>query len=172
MLDAYRMPDGFELEEGRDLPRALVVRGASDDTLHVLRGELFELLALPVRAREIERVDVHVPGEPRRELVALTREQVDDAPRNVRGREHLGQLDSGERIGPGGDDDGRVAADDRGRDPRDQACERRLVRGEDPDDTGRLGKREVEVRPRDRIRRTEHLRELVGPAGVPDKTVD
>src|SRR3954447_22313681 len=156
MLDAYRMPDGFELEEGRDLPRALIVRGASDDTLHVLGGELFELLALPVRTREIERIDVHMARKPRRELVAVTGEEVDDASRNVRGREHLGQLDSGERMGLGGDDDGRVPADDRGRDRRDQAYERRLVGGEDPDDPGRLGKREVEVRARDRIRRAEH----------------
>src|SRR4051812_25872275 len=144
MLDAYRMPDGFELEEGRDLPRALIVRGASDDALHVLRGELFELLALPVRTREIERVDVHVARKPGRELVAVTCEQVDDASWNIRGREHLGQLDSGERMGLRGDDDGRVAADDRGRDPRNEARERGLVRGDDPDDTGRLGKREVE----------------------------
>src|SRR6185312_5833783 len=113
MLDAYWMPDGFELEERCDLPRALIVRGASDDALHVLCGELFELLALPVRAREIECVDVHVAREPGRELVAMAREQVDDAAGDVRGHEHLGQLDRGERMGLRGDDHGRVAADDR-----------------------------------------------------------
>ena len=40
------------------------------------------------------------------------------------------------------------------------------------DDAGRLRDREVEVRPGDRIRRAEHLRELVGEPGVPDPAVD
>src|SRR5690242_20058575 len=116
MLDAYGMPDGLELQESRDLPWALVIRSAMDDPLDVLRGKLFELLALPVGAGEIERVDVHVAGEPRCELLALAGQKVDDATRNVRRREHLGQLDRGQRMGLGCDDDGRVPAHDRRRD--------------------------------------------------------
>ncbi len=41
-----------------------------------------------------------------------------------------------------------------------------------PDDAGRLGDREVEVRRRDRVGRPEHLGDLVGPARVPDPAVD
>ena len=45
-------------------------------------------------------------------------------------------------------------------------------RRDDRDDAGRLGDREVEVRAGDRVRRAEHLRELVGEARVPDPAVD
>ena len=37
------MPDGLELEEGRDLPGALIVGGAAHDALDVLGGEALEL---------------------------------------------------------------------------------------------------------------------------------
>ena len=50
--------------------------------------------------------------------------------------------------------------------------QRRLLGREDGDDAGRLGHREVEVRPGDGIGAAEHLRQLVGPAGVPDDPVD
>src|SRR5580765_5699934 len=128
MLDAYRMPDGFELEEGGDLPRALAVWGAVDDPLHVLRGELLELRSLAVGAREVEGVDVHVPREPGAQLLAVAGQEVDDPAGHIRGGQHLGQLDRGERMGPGGYDDGRVPPDDHRRHSRDEAQERRLVR--------------------------------------------
>ena len=66
----------------------------------------------------------------------------------------------------------RVAADERRREPGDEAAERRLVGREDRDDAGRLGEGEVEVRPGDRVRGADHLRELVRPARVPDDAVD
>ena len=50
--------------------------------------------------------------------------------------------------------------------------ERGLPQCDDPHDPGRLRHREVEVRARDRVRRPDHLGELVGPAGVPDDAVD
>ena len=71
-----------------------------------------------------------------------------------------------------GEDDGRVAADDHRREARDEPVERRLVGRDDPDHAGRLRDREVEVRRRDRVRRAEHLRVLVGPARVPDPAID
>ncbi len=55
---------------------------------------------------------------------------------------------------------------------RDEPLERGLVGREDPDDAGRLRDREVEVRPGDRVRPAEHLRELVRPARVPDHAID
>ena len=42
-LLADRVPDGLELEERGDLPRALRVRVASDDALHVVGGRTLEL---------------------------------------------------------------------------------------------------------------------------------
>src|SRR5688572_4386396 len=120
MLDAYRVPDRLQLEEVGDVPRALVVRLAAHDALDVLGSEALQLLRLSVRAGEVDRVQVHVPGEPGRELVAMTGEEVDDTGWDVRRGEHLGELDRGERRGLGGDDHRCVSADDGGRDPRDQ----------------------------------------------------
>src|ERR1700745_3037311 len=69
-----RVPDGLELEERRDLPRALGVRLPVDDPLDVVcRGPL-EVGRVAVGAREVEGVDVHVGGEPRGELAAPARE--------------------------------------------------------------------------------------------------
>ena len=45
-------------------------------------------------------------------------------------------------------------------------------RGHDADHPGRLGAREVEVRPGDRVGAAVHLGDLVRPAGVPDPAVD
>ena len=70
-------------------------------------------------------------GEHGRELLLAAGEDVDDAARDVGGREHLGELDRGERVRLGGDDDDGVAADERGREPRDEPGERRLVGRED-----------------------------------------
>ena len=148
------------------------VGGAVDDALDVLGGELLELGREPVGARHVDRVDVHVRGEPGRELGALPGEDVDDAARDVGGGEHLAELDRGERVRLGGDDHRGVAADDRGREPRDEPVQRRLVGREDPDDAGRLRDREVEVRAGDGVRPAEHLGELVGPARVPDEAID
>ena len=66
-----------------------------------------------VGAGEVDRVHVHVTGEPGRELVAEAGEDVDRAGGNVRRGERLGELDRGERVGLGRDRDDRVAADER-----------------------------------------------------------
>src|SRR6266498_5224747 len=71
-----------------------------------------------------------------------------------------------------GDGDDHVPARQRRQDARDEAEQRRLVRREDGDDTGRLGDREVEVGARDGIRRAQHLRELVRPTRIPDDPID
>src|SRR2546421_3436622 len=78
-LDADRVPDGLQLEERLDLPRALVVRLPVYDALDVVGGEPLQLGARAVGAREVERVDVHVAGEPGRQLLLVAREDVDDA---------------------------------------------------------------------------------------------
>src|SRR5688572_26733042 len=96
-LDAYRVPDRLQLEEVGNVPWALVVRLAAHDALDVLGGEALQLLSLSVRAGKVDRVHVHVPGEPRRELVAMPGEEVDDTAGDVRRGEHFGELDGGER---------------------------------------------------------------------------
>ena len=49
--DADRVPDGLQLEEAGDLPRALVVGRAADDALDVLGREPLELRDVAVGAR-------------------------------------------------------------------------------------------------------------------------
>ena len=122
---------------------------------------------------EVDRVDVHVRGEPRRHLGDAPGQQVDDAAGHVGGREHLGQRDR--RRAAASSDASTTAVlprHDHRRHDRHEAEQRRLLRRHDGDDAGRLGDGEVEVRPCDGVRAAEHLRELVGPAGVPDPAVD
>jgi hypothetical protein len=64
-----------------------------------------------------------------------------------------------------------VAADDDGREPGDET-EERWLGCEDPGDSRGFRHREVEVRAGDRIGGADDLRELVGPARVPDHAVD
>ena len=66
----HRVPDRLELEEARDLVRALDVAARRHDALDVLGGGALELR---VAAVEVERVDVEVGGEVRRQLVAAAR---------------------------------------------------------------------------------------------------
>jgi len=66
------VPDRLELEEGRDLPRALTLLRPAHDALHILGRRALELLR---RLVEVERVDVQVRGEVRRELAGAVRER-------------------------------------------------------------------------------------------------
>ena len=131
-----------------------------------------ELRGLVAGARDVDRVHVHVRGEDGAELGAIAGEEVDDAAGQIGRRDRLRELERRERRRLGRDDDGSVAAHDHRRDPRDEPFERRLLGCEHRDDAGRLRDGEVEVRPGDRVRAAEHLRQLVGPAGVPDDPID
>jgi hypothetical protein len=95
-----------------------------------------------------------------------------DPGRHVGGGEHLGQVDRRQRGRLRGERDDGVAADERRRQAGHEAEQRRLLGGDDADDADRLGRGDVPVRPGDRVERARHLRDLVGPAGVPDPTVD
>src|SRR5688572_5081566 len=106
------MPDGLELEERRDVVRALAIRVPAHDALHVLRTKTLERRRVSVTAGEIERGHVHMRRELRRELLPQSGEDVDDARRNVGGGETLGELDRDERMRLRRDDDGGVAAHD------------------------------------------------------------
>ena len=170
---ADRVPDGLQLEERRDVVQRLAVRACRATT------------RLTFSAAAISR-SVRRPSAPVRSIAFTSMwlashgassarwpgEQVDDASRDVARRDRLGQLDRRERLRLGGERDDGVAAGERRREPRDEAEQRRVVGRDDGDDAGRLRDREVEVRPGDRVRRAEHLRELVGEARVPDPAVD
>ena len=93
-------------------------------------------------------------------------------PGHVGRREHLGQRHRRERPRLRRQQHDRVARHDRRREPRHQPEQRGRLRRDDPDDAGRLGDREVEVARRDRVHRAQHLRDLVGPARVPDPAID
>src|SRR5919197_476149 len=120
------MPDRLELQEGLDLPRALHIRTGAHDALHVLGSELLELGNRTVRTREIDRVDVHVTGEPGCQLIAEAGEDIDGTGGEVRGRERLRELDRRQRVQLGGDRDDCVPADERRWYPRDDSGERGL----------------------------------------------
>src|SRR5436190_11062904 len=93
-----RVPDGLQLEEGRDLVERLRIGLADDDALHVLGGGALEVGAEPVRAGDVDRVHVHVRRKPRRDLRAEPGEDVDDAAGDVARRERLRKLDRRERL--------------------------------------------------------------------------
>ena len=122
--------------------------------------------------RHVDRVHVHVPGEPGRKLVAEPGEDVDRPSRKVGGRQRFGKVYGRERMDLRRDGDDCVASHERRHDPGHEPEERRLTRSEDGDDAGRLRHREVEVGAGDGIRAAEDLRHLVRPARVPDDTID
>src|SRR5919197_2533656 len=88
-LLADRVPDGLELQEGGDVPRALSVRVPSHDPLDVLGRGAFEISRCAVGSGEVERVDVHVRREPRRELLGMAGQDVYRPARQVPRREGL-----------------------------------------------------------------------------------
>ena len=171
------MPDGLRLDEGRQPLEARLVRpvlaGGDVDALDVVGRCSLQVGAVGgCDAGEVDRVDVAVTREPGRELGREAGQHVGDAAGQIRGREHLGERDGGQRPALRGHDDGGVAGAEHRREHADEAEQARLLRRQDGHHAGRLGQREVEVRPRDRVGGAGHLRELVGPAGVPDDAVD
>ena len=161
----HRVPDGLQLEEGGDLPRALRVGTAADDALDVVGREPLELGASPLGAGEVDRVHVHVRGEPRRELGAVAGEQVDDAAGHVAASRAPRRARS-PRAGCVSDATATTAF------PPTSAGASRETRpssggssgASDRDDAGRLRHREVEVRAGDRVRAAEHLRRACPPS--------
>ena len=175
------MPDRLGLQEHRHragarvgAPVGLGGRGATD-ALEVLGGRLLERgrqVGVTGDAGEVDGVDVHVRGQPRADRRRGAGQDVDHATGHVGGGQHLGERHRRQRALVGRHDHHGVARDDRRGDDADQAEQAGVLRGEDGDDAGRLGGREVEERARDRVRATDDLGDLVGPAGVPDQAVD
>ena len=86
-------------------------------------------------------------------------------PGQVGGRERLGELD---RRAAGCVSEATTTTalplHDRRREPRDEPSSAGSSGASDGDDAGRLGHREVEVRPGDRVRAAEHLRRACRPS--------
>src|SRR5207247_6750963 len=122
-----RVPDGLELEERGDLPWALRVGVTAYDALHVVGRRALELGRGPVGPRDVEGVDVHVRGEPRRQLSAITGEEIDRPAQNVRRGERLSQLDGRQRVRLRGDSDHGVPTGQGREDARNESEQRRLV---------------------------------------------
>ena len=112
------MPDRLQLEEGTRSPTGSA-RPALERTTRLTFSAASRSSSATgaVGAGDVDRVHVHVPGEPGRELVAEPGEDVDGAAGDVRGGERLGELDGGERVGLRGDGDDRVPADERREQP-------------------------------------------------------
>jgi hypothetical protein len=143
------------------------------DALHAGGGAQPE--GLPVLGpigRGVDRAHVRVRGEGRDQLPAEAGQQVDDAPRAGRSSPASRRGGWPGRDLLGGERDDRVAARDDGRDHREEAEERRAVRGDDARRPHRLGDREVEMRRGDGVHGAQQLLVLVGPAGVVDQAVD
>ena len=123
-------------------------------------------------AGDVDRVHVHVAGEPRHELARAAGQEVHHAARTS----DVARTSASETAGIGS---GSLAItttvlprDDRGRQPRDEPEQRLVLRRHDPDHARRLRDREVEVRAGDRVRGPERLGTLSAPARVPDPPVD
>jgi len=72
----------------------------------------------------------------------------------------------------GSKDDGGVAAQDDGREQRDERQKSGLIRSENDDDASGFGSREIEMGTGDRIYAAKDLGIFIGPTGVIDKAID
>ena len=167
------MPDGLQLEERRDLVQALRVGRAVDDPLDVLgrrpRSRSARRPSAPVRSIAFTSMcdASHGASSARRPVSRLT---------TPPGRSLVAST-SASSIAASGPVSDAIATTVLPPTSAGASRETRPSSGGssgaiDRDDAGRLGHGEVEVRPRDRVRRAEHLRELVGEARVPDPAVD
>ena len=73
--DTHRVPDSFQLQEAGDLPRALILGGASDDPFHVVGGQPLQLGHVPIRTGDVKRVHIHMRGQHRSELAVVAGEE-------------------------------------------------------------------------------------------------
>ena len=150
-------------------------RRSAREALDVVGGELLGLECASRRGRPTCRGRRRRRGRrgPARAPRLKPGQDVDDAARHVGRGEDLGQGDGRQRAASrDAMSTTALPVTSGGASRDDEAEQRRGLRGDDADDAGRLGDREVEVRRGDRVRRAEDLGDLVRPAGVPDPAVD
>ena len=186
--DPDRVPDRLHLEEGGDpfgpLGGAVVepVERASVTVVGRRRRRL-----MSSAASELGVASASSSGTPHVSIASTSSwaartgtssglqpgQHVDDAAGHVGRGEDLGQRDRRQRPRLGREERRpRCPATSGGASRQTSPSSDEVSGATTPDDAGRLGDREVEVRRRDRVGRAEHLGDLVGPAGVPDPAVD
>ena len=171
--NADRVPDGLQLEERRDLVEALRV-GLPWTTRFTLSAAARSSSARPsVRLAPVRSIALTSMCEashgassvrwPVRMLTTPPGSRSSRAPRRARPRRADSASDASATTALPPTSAGAI------RETRPSSGGSSARRR---DDAGRLRHREVEVRARDRVRPTEHLRQLVGEPGVPDPTID
>src|SRR5690606_37184872 len=109
---------------------------------------------------------------PRGKLRSRSRQNVDNAARNIARRQHLGQADRAQRRRLTRDNNNRVARDKSRGDNARQSEKRRILRSDDRDNTRRLRRRDVEKWPTYSVAVAGNLHVLVGPTRIPNPGVD
>ena len=182
-LDPDRVPDRLGLEvapSSRDSSGSTVqsgsAAGARRTRLRLSAAATSSSVASssePASAAQVDRVDVHVRGQPRARRSRVEPVRMLTTPP---GTSEVASTSLNVTAGSGrayDDTTTQVLPETiTGATTRDQPEQRGLLRRQHGDHAGRLGRRQVEERPGHRVRVADHLGQLVGPAGVPDQPVD
>src|SRR5207237_1310206 len=149
-LESDRMPRGFHFNSIKNpiwifpVPNEVICDVAPDVTLEVDGGAGLQCLTDLVVAAGIDNcVDVHVTCEMRRELVAITCKKIENTRRKVTRRDDFGKGERGQRI-----------------------------RRQRQHHASWFRDREIEMRGRYGIYRSENLRKLVRPTGVINQAIN
>src|ERR1044072_9457277 len=138
---------------------------------------ILALSAPPIRVRKrAPRVAFHIEFatalQDRGELRPLARKQIDNARRQIAGRNNFREGEGGQWLCFGDENDGGVAAQDYRHNERNEREQCRFIGTNDDDNAGRLGGCEVEMRRRDWIHSSKDLREFIRPTRKMDEAVN
>src|SRR6266566_4033527 len=178
-LKSDRMPRGFHFNSIKNPIRIFLVSNeiicdaAPDITLDVDGGAGLQFLTDLVVAAGIDNCDdVHMTCEMRRQLVAISCEKIENAGRKVTRRDDFGKGKRRERIRRRSERDDAVAAGDDWGNYRHHSEQGRRIGRQRDHHASWLGDRKIEMRRRDRIYRSENLRNLVRPTGVINQAIN
>src|SRR5437764_1306400 len=178
-LESDRMPRGFHFNSIKNpiwifpVPNEVICDVAPDVTLEVDGGAGLQCLTDLVVAAGIDNcVDVHVTCEMRRELVAITCKKIENTRRKVTRRDDFGKGERGQRIRRRSERDDAIAAGNDGSDNRYQSEQGRRIRRQRQHHASWFRDREIEMRGRYGIYRSENLRKLVRPTGVINQAIN
>src|SRR6266853_2897186 len=178
-LESDRMPRGFHFNSIKNPIRIFPVSNevicdvAPDVTLDVDGGAGLQFLTDLVVAAGIDNcIDVHMTCEMRRQLAAIACEKIENAGRKIARRDDFGKGKRGQRIRRRSERDDAVATGDDGSDNRYQSEQGRRIRRQRHHYASRFPNREIKMRGRDRMYRSENLRKLVRPTGVINQAIN
>src|ERR1044072_8081723 len=115
---------------------------------------------LRIPAAVDDGVHIHMAGDVRGELRPLARKQIDNARRQIAGRNNFREGEGGQWLCFGDENEGGVAAQDYRHNERNEREKCRFIGTNDDDNAGRLGGCEVEMRRRGRGYRAQHMRRV------------